>query len=215
MTWSSRESVLSSTQRRTAGNAGSLAATRGHSWAQVVWVLAVAAVLVATVVGVMSSSVAKAATADGQAGLDCVGCHTVELEAHSKLGSGNQACQTCHASSDMTLLRLANGTALPLSESATVCAQCHPSRYDAWASGTHGFPGFVAGRPTTSADGATTCTACHDPHRPRLAFDFTKPHPEAAPPPPAPPRDALLMLGITLAAIAGGIVYTVSGRGRS
>ena len=78
----------------------------GRGWNPVVW-LGVVAVLAAITAGVMMTGAAKAAPADGPTELDCVACHSVRLEAHSKLGDGNQACRTCHSSTDMTLLRLA------------------------------------------------------------------------------------------------------------
>jgi hypothetical protein len=202
------------TSRRNAQGVGVSATITGRSWTPVVW-MGVVAILVSIVAVAMTYRAAKAAPADGPAALDCVGCHSVRLGAHSKLGSGNQACEACHASADMKLLRLANGTGLPLSSSPLVCAQCHQSRYSAWETGTHGFPGFVGGKPVGAIDGGTTCTACHNAHEPRIAFDFTKPHPEAVPPPPTPPRDLLFMLGITLAAVAAGVGYTLSGRGQS
>ena len=169
---------------------------------------------VAVAAWVAAYDVAKAASAEGPVGLDCVSCHNVTLEAHSKLGSGNQACQSCHASTDMTQLRLVNGTDVPLSSSPLLCAQCHQSRYDAWASGTHGFPGLIGGKPSGAVDGGTTCTACHNPHQPRIAFNFTRPHPNSVAPPPAPPRDLLFILGISLAVVAVGLGYALSGRGQ-
>jgi hypothetical protein len=212
---SNSENNLNSTSRRSAANAGASTAFAGHSRMSVVWI-GVVFFLAALAVGVFSSpALVSAAITDGQVGLDCVGCHSVPLGAHSKLGSGNQGCQACHSSTDMLLLRLANGAGLPLVNSPLLCAQCHQSRYTAWVSGTHGFPGFREGMSPGSSDGATTCTACHDPHEPRIAFDFTKAHPAAAPSPAPVPRDLVLMVGISLAVLGGAVAYTLSGRGRS
>ena len=85
----------------------------------------------------------------------------------------------------MTLLRLASGASLPLSASSLRCAQCHQSRYDAWVSGTHGFPAFVEGRPNGVADGATTCAPAtiRTSRALRLTLLSPTPRPPLRPPP--------------------------------
>jgi hypothetical protein len=122
--------------------------------------------------------------------LGCLSCHQKTLEFHNQLGSGNKACWSCHDSSDMTSLRLTDGTRLSQAESSQLCGQCHQARYKAWQEGTHGFPGTIA---------IGKCTDCHDPHQPQMAFlDITKPHPAAAPPAPSVPLNLVMMVAISL-----------------
>jgi hypothetical protein len=162
---------------------------------------------------VASSPVAKASPSDTQ--LQCDQCHKVELQSHGALGQGNSACHACHANPDMSSLQLANGTELALANSAPLCAECHQARYDAWVTGTHGFAGYKSGMPVDSSGGATDCTTCHNPHEPRIALSgVTKPHPAPAPAPPDPPKDLLIMFGISLVVVAGGIAITIAGRAK-
>ena len=143
--------------------------------------------------------------------LDCSSCHSVDLQSHSALGQGNDACRACHANPNMQALQLANGNELALTNSPPLCGECHQARYAAWESGTHGFPGFKAGTAVGGDGYQTTCTTCHNPHQPRMVLtNITKPHPAPAPAPPAPPKDALIMLGISLAVIAVALVVTVA-----
>ncbi len=163
-----------------------------------------------------TSPVAKASPGGSDTQLACDTCHTVDLQSHSALGTGNDACRACHANPNMTALQLASGTEVALADSVPLCAECHQARYNAWVSGTHGFPGFQAGKPVGASEPQTTCTTCHDPHEPRVVLtSITKPHPAPAPAPPAPPKDALMMLGISLAVVAGALVVTLVGKGRS
>jgi hypothetical protein len=171
-------------------------------------VLACLAVL-ALVYSLQTSSNVLASPSETQ--LDCSSCHSVELQSHSALGHGNDACRACHANPNMQALQLANGTELTLTNSPPLCAECHQARYAAWEAGTHGFPGFKAGMPAGNDGSQTTCTACHNPHQPRVVLaNITKPHPAAAPAPPAPPKDALIMLGISLAVVAVALVVTIA-----
>lgn len=123
--------------------------------------------------------------------LDCLGCHPRELEAHDKLtlGSENEPCYICHDSTDMKMLRLADGTPLPLTEHPQVCGQCHSKRYEAWKAGTHGIPG-----PSTEK-----CVNCHNPHKPQIVLaNITKPHPAPQPPPSKHSPALLILLGLSL-----------------
>lgn len=125
------------------------------------------------------------ATPEAKPPLDCLSCHSETLEFHDNLGSGNKACWVCHDNTDMKMLRLADETPLPLSDSPQLCAQCHQKRYNAWKEGTHGIPGTVA---------AVKCTSCHDPHQPQIVLsDITKPHPMPIPPPPSSPFKAWML----------------------
>ena len=170
--------------------------------------------VLATLAMVQTSPVAKASPGDTQ--LACDSCHAVELQSHSALGAGNDACHACHANPNMNALQLASGTEVALANSAPLCAECHQARYNAWVSGTHGFPGFQSGKPVGATEPQTNCTTCHNPHQPRMVLtNITKPHPDPAPAPPAPPKDALMILGISLAVVAGALVVTLAGKDRS
>ncbi len=146
---------------------------------------------------------------------DCISCHPKALEFHDKLGSGNKACWVCHDSTDMKMLRLADGTPLSLPDSAQLCGQCHQKRYESWIEGTHGVPSWTEGGPAISGAENTKCTGCHDPHQPQIALlGITKAHPPAQPPPAPPSTELLVMLGISLLlVIAVGIAVVAKGEG--
>lgn len=134
----------------------------------------VAAVVIASVVAgflVVSLTPAVKAAPEEQAPLECLSCHTRVLKGHDKLGEGSKACWICHDSTKIGILRLLNGTQLPLSGSPQVCGQCHTQRYQAWQEGTHGILSgkaeldFLGGR-------KLQCVTCHNPHQPEI--DLTK-----------------------------------------
>ncbi len=136
--------------------------------------------------------------------LDCMSCHTKNLEFHDKLGSGNKACWVCHDNTNMKMLRLVDETQLPLSGSPQICAQCHQKRYDAWSEGTHGIPAWKEGVPAMSGADKAKCTDCHNPHQPQIALlNITKSHPPPAPSPPSPSTELLIILGISLVLVIG------------
>ncbi len=100
--------------------------------------------------------------------LECLSCHTRALESHDILGKGSKACLVCHDSVTIGMLRLADGTPLPLEDSTQVCSQCHSGRYDAWQDGDHGVPSgrkAVSGVPLTAK---VKCISCHNPHQPKI-----------------------------------------------
>ncbi len=129
--------------------------------------------------------------------LDCLSCHSQSLSYHDSLGSGNNACWTCHDARDMSKLHLADGTELSHADSNVLCGQCHETRYNDWKAGTHGFPG--------SAD-TGKCISCHDPHEPQVTLGRTLPHPDPAPPPPEIPVDQVMIGTITIAFLAGLLI---------
>lgn len=140
----------------------------------------------------------------GEGPLPCLSCHVRVLKGHDKLGSGNKACWVCHDNADMKMLRLADGTRLSLSDSPQVCGQCHQKRYDAWNEGTHGIPAWKEGEPGFPGVIKATCTTCHSPHQPQVALlNITKPHPEPVSPPPSPPTDLIMMVGVSLLLLIG------------
>jgi hypothetical protein len=135
---------------------------------------------------------------DSNSPLDCLGCHKVALQSHDKLGSGDNACWSCHYSKNMSKLTLAGGnTQLPLSDSTILCGQCHQERYNAWNEGTHGTPELKA--ISGPASGKLKCVDCHKPHQPQIILSsLIKPHPAPVPSPPAVPTDILGIAGIAL-----------------
>ncbi|MFC2020640.1 hypothetical protein ACFLU1_02465 [Chloroflexota bacterium] len=146
--------------------------------------------------------------------LDCLSCHVRALKGHDKLGSGTEACWTCHLSTQMTTLHLADGeTLLLLSDSERLCGQCHQARYEAWEEGTHGVPAWKLADPAIVGVGKVTCVNCHEPHQPQIALlDITKPHPLPTPAPPPPPVNLLMILGISLVLMTAlGIVVARKG----
>ena len=136
--------------------------------------------------------------------LDCLACHTKVLSLHDKLGSGNQACWSCHDAADMGKLHLADGSQLSLSNSTQLCGQCHQGRYNAWKEGTHGISGTIA---------AVECTGCHEPHQPQIVFLDTEPHPAPQPAPSPPTVELQVMLG-TVGLLVIAVVVAVTQRGR-
>lgn len=176
---------------------------------QPVRILAVAMVTILILVAgflMLPSAATVQAASEPNPPQECLSCHPKTLEFHDKLGSGNSACSACHDNADMKTLRLADGSGIPLADSAQLCGQCHQARFAAWEEGTHGIAGTVA---------AVTCTSCHDPHQPKMTFpNITLPHPEPAPPPPSPPVNLVIIFGVSLAImITVGVIGTRRGEG--
>ncbi|MBI4295762.1 MAG: c-type cytochrome, partial [Chloroflexi bacterium] len=132
--------------------------------------------------------------------LNCVSCHEQRLIGHDKLGTGSEACWSCHMNTQMTALHLAGGaTQFPLEDFPRLCGQCHQQRYQAWLLGTHGVAAFKEGDTETRGNEKARCISCHNPHRPQVVLsNITKPHPAPAPAPPPPPAQFLGMLGVSL-----------------
>lgn len=132
--------------------------------------------------------------------LNCSQCHTIALEFHDKLGSGNESCLVCHDDLNPVSLHLVNETEIALLDSSQLCEQCHKRRYDAWKEGTHGIPSADKGE----------CTDCHDPHQPQVALlDITIPHPPATSPPPTSPTVPLPLFAIGLSVTMAGVVVVI------
>ncbi len=73
-------------------------------------------------------------------------------------------CYDCHNPKPMDVLRLANGTTIPFSESYRLCGQCHGDKYRDWKVGVHG-------KRTGSWNGKKEyrlCVNCHNPHAPHF-----------------------------------------------
>jgi len=150
----------------------------------------------------------------GEGPLPCLSCHVKVLKGHDKLGEGNQACWSCHYSAGMGTLHLSGGEQIALSDYPKLCAQCHQARYQDWVDGTHGVPGFKEGELEVRGSVNTPCIGCHSPHQPQVALlNITKPHPAPVSPAPAPPRDLIMMVGVSLLIVIGGGVIIRQGGG--
>lgn len=76
----------------------------------------------------------------------------------------NRWCLDCHDARNRDMLRLANGTLIPFTESYRLCGQCHGDKYRDWRAGVHG-------RRVGRWDGEKEyllCVYCHDSHDPRF-----------------------------------------------
>src|SRR3972149_2455637 len=97
---------------------------------------AIAAVVVG--VSLFAPSATVSAAPEEESPLDCLRCHTRALREHDKLGSGSEACWACHDRRTIGILRLSDGTKLPMANSNPLCGDCHPDLYEAWKKGKHG-----------------------------------------------------------------------------
>lgn len=147
--------------------------------------------------------------------LDCLSCHVRTLESHDVLGSGSEACWSCHYNKEMGVFHLAGGNQIPVQSYMVLCGQCHQERYQAWENGTHGVPSWNDEAELVPGTARQGCTGCHNPHKPQIAFtNITRPHPEPAPLPPPLPAQPLMMLGISiLLTVAGGVAVARQGAG--
>ena len=133
--------------------------------------------------------------------LDCLECHQQDLEYHDKLGTGNDACWSCHDPGDMSRLRLANGTSISLDDSSQLCGQCHEEKFGDWGRGSHGFPEYRA-----------NCVFCHNPHKPQMFFEgITLPPLQPTSDPPDLPIDLIMIIVITITLLA--VIAIVLARG--
>lgn len=76
----------------------------------------------------------------------------------------NRWCLDCHDAQNRDKLKLADGRLLDFTESYTLCAQCHGTKFRDWKAGEHG-------RRTGSWSGTKQyllCVHCHDPHSPKF-----------------------------------------------
>lgn len=156
--------------------------------------------LLASVGWLLFHDTPKVQAADGAA-LDCVTCHPRELTYHDQLGTGSQACYSCHDTTQMGEFHVVNGSVIQREDSNQLCGQCHQSRYNSWKEGTHGIAGTVA---------AVGCVACHDPHNPQVTFqNITKPPLKAPNSVPPPPQDWAIILAISIGLLfTGAVVLT-------
>jgi hypothetical protein len=78
--------------------------------------------------------------------------------------SEHRWCLDCHMNANRDVLHLANGDAVPFTESYRLCGQCHGDKYRDWRVGVHGKRvGMWNGQKTYYL-----CVNCHNPHSPRF-----------------------------------------------
>lgn len=88
--------------------------------------------------------------------------HTIELEVHDTLGSGDEACLACHddPSRNPGMLLLPDGSLVDITgDVSRVCQRCHFEKYREWQSGVHG-----------RSEPKCTASGCHDPHTPSWIY---------------------------------------------
>ncbi len=93
---------------------------------------------------------------------------------------GQLSCLSCHNAEDYTTLRLADGTAIGLSESIKLCGQCHGPQYRDYQKGAHG--GMMGYWDLTKGPRyRNQCIDCHDPHIPAYpqVYPVLPPHDRA------------------------------------
>lgn len=93
-------------------------------------------------------------------------------------GNASGWCYRCHTKDDIDKLHLVDGTKVSFDEGYELCGQCHGDKYRDWKDGIHGLT-------TGQWNGQKykrSCTACHNPHRPK----FTSMTPERPPTRPRP-----------------------------
>jgi hypothetical protein len=135
--------------------------------------------------------------AQGQpAVIACATCHEMREEPHQlpesadalgpphaglRFAHGELPCASCHHPERYDRLRLADGTALPLTDVMRLCSQCHGPQARDFARGAHG--GMRGYWDTTRGPRERNgCVDCHDAHAP--AFPTFQPAP--------PPRDRFM-----------------------
>ncbi len=112
-------------------------------------------------------------------GIDCVTCHqdgsvtafakhegeARDFHAHISLDHGNLECGSCHVLDGPNNLHTSNGKTFPITESMTLCSQCHGPIRTAYDHGAHGgMRGYwdLQRGPRERND----CISCHSPHAP-------------------------------------------------
>lgn len=90
------------------------------------------------------------------------------------LSHGELSCNHCHDADDRTKLRLADGSAVKMTEALVLCAQCHGPQYRDYKHGAHGGMAGHWDRKQGGRD-RNHCVDCHAPHTP--AFEGMVPVP--------------------------------------
>ncbi|MCP3978870.1 MAG: hypothetical protein GY716_06005 [bacterium] len=97
---------------------------------------------------------------------------------HIALNHGiNDRCRNCHSRGDRDRLVMRGGKRIGYDDVVQLCSNCHGPTYRDWMRGMHGRTNgyWDASRGESVRLG---CTACHDPHNPRVpAMDPLRPLP--------------------------------------
>ncbi len=131
------------------------------------WLTGAMAIVIA-VVSLFTHSATVSAAPDEEAPLECLRCHTRVLKDHDQLGSGSEACWTCHHGRKIGMLHLSDGTELPMADSNPLCGECHSDRYKAWKRDKHGVLGSNKGTVESLGVRKPKCVGCHSPHQPKI-----------------------------------------------
>jgi hypothetical protein len=141
--------------------------------------------------------------ADGQvAVIACATCHALREEPHAlptsadalgpphgglRFEHGQVSCASCHHPDNYDQVRLADGTALPLTEAMQLCTQCHGTQARDFARGAHGGMRGSWDRARGPRE-RNNCLDCHDAHAPSFPSFTPAPPPRDRylPPPPSP-----------------------------
>lgn len=140
---------------------------------------------------------------DGQvAVIPCATCHALREEPRAlptsadalgpphaglQFEHGQVPCASCHHPERYDQVRLADGTALPLTEAMQLCAQCHGPQARDFARGAHGgMRGYWDS--SRGPRQRNNCLDCHDAHAPSFPAFAPAPPPRDRylPPPPSP-----------------------------
>ena len=114
-----------------------------------------------------------------EAKLDCLSCHTRGLVSHDRFGTGSQACWTCHDGRDIGTLVLLDGTQIKMSQAPELCGQCHAGKKNLWDQRKHGVASTDENGNQIENGYKLICTACHNPHNPKIdVADFINLPPE-------------------------------------
>lgn len=99
--------------------------------------------------------------------------HTDLILTHGR----NDYCFNCHHKANRDVYTDYDGSEIPASEPARLCAKCHGTTYRDWLVGVHGR--ITGSWKSTQREGTRIlCIQCHDPHSPK--FPALKPLPGPA-----------------------------------
>lgn len=80
----------------------------------------------------------------------------------------NTFCVNCHHAEDRNAYVDHDGSPIPSSEPARLCAKCHGPTYREWQIGVHGRQNGSWERDSPARE-KLLCIQCHDPHHPKFA----------------------------------------------
>lgn len=90
-------------------------------------------------------------------------------EIHDMFAHGlNTSCMNCHNNADRDSYIDHDGTAIPATNPARLCAKCHGPTYRDWERGIHGRQNGYWDR-TRGERTKLLCVQCHNPHAPKFA----------------------------------------------